>query len=254
MTLPTRACLYGDGLFETIAYRKGQLQRWSLHWARLQMGLQRLRYPLLTEETLLAQIQPILAALTDDAVVRLTVTRAGARGYRASVDMDIVTDIQVSPIPTSLWHGRGVKTRWCETRWAQQPLLAGIKHINRLEQVLARSEWIEADIEEGLVCDTAGHVISGTMSAILVRCKQQVLIADISQTGIASVARQWALAQLPSLGCSLSVTSLTRADVVQADEVLLMNAIQGVGYVSQLEGFHAKSHSLCDELCALWDN
>lgn len=254
MTVNSRACLYGDGLFETIAYRNGQLQRWSLHWARLQMGLQRLHYPALSEDTLLSQIQPSLANLNDDAIIRLTVTRTGARGYRATMDMEVLLDVQVLPMPTQRWHGRGVHARWCATTWAQQPLLAGIKHLNRLEQVLARSEWTETDIEEGLVCDTSNHVISGTMSAVLLRQHNHVLVADISSTGINSVARQWVLSQLPALGVTFSVKRLTKEDVTQSHEILLMNSVQGVGYIETLAGFNPQSHLLCDQLRALWDN
>jgi 4-amino-4-deoxychorismate lyase len=235
--LISRSCLYGDGLFETMAYRGGDLRYWSYHWSRLQQGLQRLLYPIVSEVDVLAVLQPQLDALTTDAVIRLTVTRRGARGYRVTPDAQVDIDVQVSPFPTQCWHGRNIKARWCTTTWAQQPLLAGIKHLNRLEQVLARSEWTDVSIEEGLVCDTAGHVISGTMSSLLVRHGKRVFAADIRQVGIDSVARRVVMNTLPELGYSLQVRNLSRQDIMNADEIVMMNSIQGVGFISECDGF-----------------
>jgi 4-amino-4-deoxychorismate lyase len=242
--LPLRSCLYGDGLFETMAYRAGELRYWSYHWARLQQGLLRLLYPKVSEMDILAVLRPQLDALTTDAVIRLTVTRRGARGYRAMPDAQIDIDVQISPFPAQRWHGRGIKTRWCTTTWAQQPLLAGIKHLNRLEQVLARSEWTDTTIEEGLVCDTVGNVISGTMSALLVRHGQTVLATDLTQTGIDSVARRVVMHALPELGYSLQMRSLSRQDIINADEVIMMNAIQGVGFITECDGYCGVSNQL----------
>lgn len=245
-----RSCLYGDGLFETMAYREGKLVYWSYHWARLQQGLRRLLYPDVSEDQVFAVLQPHLDLLPEDSVIRLTVTRRGARGYRALPDAEVEIEVQMSPFPTQRWHGRGIKARWCNTTWAQQPLLAGIKHLNRLEQVLARSEWADADIEEGLVCDTAGYVISGTMSAILVRYGQLVFAADISQTGIDSVARQVVMAALPALGYELRVRHLSVEDVMGADEVLMMNAVQGIAFVSECGCYMGRSRQLISQLVA----
>jgi 4-amino-4-deoxychorismate lyase len=249
-----RSCLYGDGLFETIAYRDGELRYWHHHWARLQMGLQRLHYPTVTETHVLAVLQSELVELSNDAVVRLSVSRSGVRGYRAFPDATVLIEVQTFPFPTTRWHGRGIRARWCTTTWAQQPLLAGIKHLNRLEQVLARSEWTDVDIEEGLVCDTVGAVISGTMSAVLVRHGRIVLAADLSQTGIDSVARRVVMDALPALGYALKVQALSRHDVLLADEVLLMNSVQGVGFVAECEGYQGKSTQLMEQLVELFSS
>ncbi len=247
-----RSCLYGDGLFETLSYYAGRLQFWHYHWSRLQSGLQRLRYPIVTEAQVLAVLQPIVAAQTSNVVLRLVVTRRGARGYRALPEAQVDIEVQVSPFPAHPWHGRGIKARWCTTTWAQQPLLAGIKHLNRLEQVLARSEWTDTQIEEGLVCDTTGHLISGTMSAVLLRHGQRVLAADLSQTGIDSVARRVVMDALPELGYSLQMRPLMRQDVLGADEVLFMNVVQGVGFVVQCDDYMGRSTVLTQQLMPLF--
>ena len=247
-----RSCLYGDGLFETMAYRSGQLRYWSYHWMRLQLGLQRLLYPNVSEEQVIAVLQPQLDMLREDAVIRLVVTRSGVRGYRVLPEAEIEIQVQVSLFPMQRWHGRSIKARWCTTTWAQQPLLAGIKHLNRLEQVLARSEWTDANIEEGLVCDTAGHIISGTMSALLVRHGQSILAADISRTGIDSVARRVVLEALPALGYVVDIRQLTRDDILLADEVVVMNAVQGIAFISECADYTGTSNQLVEQVLAFF--
>ena len=246
-----RACLYGDGVFETMRLTAGRIAFWSHHWQRLQTGLRRLGFPILTEHECMLALAPALAE-DQDAVLRVSISRDGLRGYRYSNDANIIIDVQRSSLPTNIWHGQSLKVRWCQTRWAQQPLLAGIKHLNRLEQVLARSEWTDASIAEGLVCDTQGQVISGTMSALLLRFGQTVLAADITQTGIDSVARRVVLDYLPSLGYEVQVQSLSKKDVLMADELLLMNVVQGIGNVSDCDGVGFADARLAKILIPWW--
>lgn len=247
-----RSCLYGDGLFETMVFRAGHLCWWSHHWLRLQTGLKRLGYPVLDEQRVWQSLTPVLTTLTQDSLIRLTVTRMGQRGYRAETDAEMLIEVQASPLPAQVWHGQGIKARWCKTTWAQQPLLAGIKHMNRLEQVLARSEWSDSTIAEGLVCDTQGQVISGSMSAILLRFGKTVLAADITQTGIDSVARRVVMEALPQLGYEPMVQALSKKDVMMSDEVLVMNVVQGVGSIAELDGVTFSEVSLTETLNPLW--
>ncbi len=246
-----RACLYGDGVFETLRLTAGRIAFWSHHWQRLQTGLRRLGFPLLTESALMSALAPALDA-SEEVVLRVSVSRDGVRGYRYRDDANLIIDVQKSPLPEHIWHGQSLKVRWCQTRWAQQPLLAGIKHLNRLEQVLARSEWTDASIAEGLVCDTQGQVISGCMSALLLRFGQTVLAADITQTGIDSVARRVVLDALPSMGYEVQVQPLSKKDVLMADELLLMNVVQGIGSISDCDGVTYADKQLSSRLVPLW--
>jgi 4-amino-4-deoxychorismate lyase len=248
-----RACLYGDGVFETMRLTAGHIAFWSHHWLRLQTGLHRLGFPELSERALMLALAPALVE-DQDAVLRVSISRDGLRGYRYSNEANIIIDVQKSSLPTPIWHGQSLKVRWCQTRWAQQPLLAGIKHLNRLEQVLARSEWTDTSIAEGLVCDTQGQVISGTMSALLLRFGQTVLAADITQTGIDSVARRVVLDALPSMGYDLQVQSLSQKDVLMADELLLMNVVQGIGSVASCDGVSFSDARLAQTLFPWWQD
>lgn len=248
-----RACLYGDGVFETMRLTAGRIAFWSHHWLRLQTGLRRLGFPDLSEQALMSALAPALVE-DKDAVLRVTISRDGIRGYRYSHDANLIIDVQRLSLPTTIWHGQSLKVRWCQTRWAQQPLLAGIKHLNRLEQVLARSEWSDTCIAEGLVCDTQGQVISGTMSALLLRFGETVLAADISQTGIDSVARRVVLDALPSMGYEVQVQSLSKKDVLMADELLLMNVVQGIGSVASCDGVSFSDARLAQTLFPWWQD
>lgn len=246
-----RACLYGDGVFETMRLTAGRIAFWSHHWQRLQTGLRRLGFPDLSEQALMSALAPALVE-DRDAVLRVSISRDGVRGYRYSADANVIIDVQLSPLPDNIWHGQSLKVRWCQTRWAQQPLLAGIKHLNRLEQVLARSEWTDSTIAEGLVCDTQGQVISGTLSALLLRFDQTVLAADITQTGIDSVARRVVLDALPSLGYEVQVQALSKKDVLMADELLLMNVVQGIGSIGDCDGVIFSDRRLAETLTPAW--
>lgn len=227
----SRACLYGDGLFETLAFRDGQIQHWSDHWQRLKAGLIRLAYPPLSEQEIWQPLQQQLSHLDEDRVIRLSVSRSGQRGYRISRDAPCLIDIQTAPFPARQWHGKTIQARWCETRWAKQPLLAGIKHLNRLEQVMARSEWQDPSIEEGLVCDTDGYVISGTMSGLAWRVGKTIFAPDLTQTGIDSTARKRLLAEKAEQGFHIVIGYFLPAAVIQAEEVWVMNAIQGIAQI-----------------------
>lgn len=227
-TETSRACLYGDGLFETIAFRQGQVQFWQDHWQRLQEGLIRLHYPAIHEEQMLAHLQTQITSPDQDQVIRLSVSRMGQRGYRIPQEAQLVIEVQCSPFPVTRWDGQKIRVRWCHTTWARQPLLAGIKHLNRLEQVIARSEWQETSIAEGLVCDTEGYVISGTMSGLVWRKDQTIFAPDLSLTGIASTARKRFLQQKQAEGYPVSMGYFRPSAVIEADEVWLMNAVQGI--------------------------
>lgn len=229
----SRACLYGDGLFETIAFRQGELLFWQDHWQRLKDGLIRLHYADRSdadsnEESILSYLHTHISHPTQDQVIRLSISRLGQRGYRIPQNGQWAIDVQCSPFPENRWDSKTINVCWCQTTWARQPLLAGIKHLNRLEQVLARSEWQDPSIAEGLVCDTEGYVISGTMSGLAWRKDQTIFASDLSQTGIASTARKRFLQQKQSEGYTIVLGYFLPEAIMQADEVWLMNAVQGI--------------------------
>lgn len=246
-----RGLAYGDGLFETIAFRAGRAPLWSGHMARLARGARRLGLAAPAAAGLLAQARQL--AGDDDCLVKLMLSRRGGRGYApASVagcgdtaaavgttgrpGADPVRCILVRhPLPQVPAHvyRDGLRLRWCRLRLAAQPRLAGIKHLNRLEQVLARAEWHDPQIDEGLLRDADGRVIGATAGNLFIVCKGQLLTPRIDRCGVAGVARAWLLARarrwLP-----VDETELDRAWVESADEVFLSNAVRGVMPVARI--------------------
>jgi len=227
-----RGVAYGDGLFETMRGHRGDVPWWKAHWARLQLGARRLRMPLPDE----SQARSEAAQLLDggNAVLKLIVTRgSGGRGYAPPIDAVPTWMISTHPQPPAA-STEGIVVRWCTTRLAVQPLLAGLKHCNRLEQVLARAEWDDPaardrDATEGLMLSTEGDVVCATSANLFVLRGNRWWTPLVDRCGVAGVCRAWALAALDAAESRLSVT-----DIEQADAVFLCNAVRGILPVAKL--------------------
>lgn len=239
-TLPAndRGLLYGDGVWETLALRQGIPQRLNWHLERLQQGLQALAITAPNNTSLLNEIQ-MAAALQPDAVLKLVVTRGvGMRGYNPHGSQQPTRILQLLPHPEypSEYSTDGIRLALCQTRLAQQPLLAGFKHLNRLEQVLARAEF-GATFQEGLVLDYAGNVIEGTMSNLfLVRTDGEVVTPDLSQCGIAGIMRRTVLTQLQAWGIPYRICPLKLPEVEAAGSLFMTNSLIGIWPVREFLG------------------
>ena len=224
-----RGLAYGDGVFETIALRKGQLQRWSRHKARLDRACQRLSLAL--DFSLLETELERFIASSDDGVVKVLITRGvGQRGYAAPVPALTTRILQWSPTPnySSDNQVQGVRLFPCNTRLAEQPLLAGLKHLNRLEQVLARAEWNDPQFAEGLMRDTSGRVIEGVFSNLFIVRSGKLLTADLSRCGVEGVMRQTILDLAKVLGIPFDVLDIDECLWQQAEEVFMCNSQYGI--------------------------
>src|SRR5690606_13424665 len=145
----------GDGVFETLAVRDGRCEFWDRHLQRLTRGCEALRLPAPRPDQLGEEAGSLVRDVRQ-GVLKIIVTRgSGGRGYRPSREAVPTRILMLSewPVYPDDWHESGVAVRLCEQRLGSQPALAGIKHLNRLEQVLARMEWDDTDIAEGLLCD-----------------------------------------------------------------------------------------------------
>ena len=227
-----RGLAYGDGLFETMRAHRGDVPWWDAHWARLGRGAQRLRMPLPDEALVHEQATRLLDG--GDGVLKLIVSRgAGGRGYAPTPNAEPTWQLSTHPLPTPPRRG-GLYLRWCETRLAIQPALAGIKHCNRLEQVLARAEWQaagaeERDADDGLMCSMEGDVVSATAANLFVLHGGLWRTPLLDRCGVAGVCRQWLLDNERIEQVRLSV-----ADVETADAIVLTNAVRGILPVARL--------------------
>jgi len=216
-----RSLAYGDGLFETMRVHRGDIPWWDAHWARLADGAARLGLALPDAPQARAESQALLAGV-DDGVLKLLVTRgSGGRGY-APPDAPTPTWL-LSRHPSPAASPRGLHLHWCETRLAEQPVLAGLKHCNRLEQVLARREAVAAGADEGLMRDIAGDVVSATSANLFVLQGGTWHTPPVDRCGVAGVCRAHLLAALQAREARLAPD-----DVERADAVFLCNAVRGI--------------------------
>lgn len=239
LTAGNRGLHYGDGLFETVAMVQGRPQLWTRHLERLQEGCRRLAIPMPDPEALQAEVEQVASGV-DRCVVKIIVTRTGnARGYRPEPGLSPERIVLQRPWPDypREFHHTGVAVRWCQTRLARQPLLAGIKHLNRLEQVLARAEW-QDEYAEGLMRDTDGRVIEGTMSNLFLVMEGTLLTPDLAQSGVAGVMRAEVLEQARRLGIPNAQRPVSVDMVEQADELFLTNSLIGIWPIARLEARH----------------
>ncbi|RAP56322.1 aminodeoxychorismate lyase [Oleiagrimonas sp. MCCC 1A03011] len=229
-----RGLLYGDGLFETLRVIDGRAPLWAGHMHRLSRGCERLGMPAPDTDTLREEV----SALTRDegpSVVRITWTRGrGARGYGPPASPQCMRVVTASPAPVldPDWSAAGIRVRFCDTRLAVQPALAGLKHLNRLEQVLARAEWRDPDIVEGLMRSMDGAVVCATAANLFARIDGVWVTPSVENCGVAGVARAEVLAQWPQC----RVGTIEMGALMQAEEVFLSSSVRGILAVGDLAG------------------
>lgn len=231
-----RGLQYGDGLFETLAFRQGELEFLEAHLARLMLGCERLNIPFQDIEKLKLELVTLCTQLAEDSVVKIILSRgSGGRGYKAPADAEPTRIISSHPMPDyPASCEQGVNVRLCEQRLGINPTLAGIKHLNRLEQVLARSEWDDELIREGLMLDIHDRLIEGTMSNVFVVKDKELLTPTIIDNGIAGIMRAEIINLAREMDITVTETVLDLEQLYQADEVFLTNSIIGLWPVTAL--------------------
>jgi len=233
-----RGLQYGDGLFETIAVIDGRCPFWDRHMRRLQNSCQRLSLPVADIALLEAEAQSLINNETR-AVLKLIISRGeGGRGYRYPEPTQATRILMRHPwpdYPLQNWQV-GVQVRFCNTVLARQLQLAGLKHLNRLEQVLARNEWQDSDIVEGLMSDENGNVIEGTISNVFMLQNGILYTPDLSHCGVAGIMRERLIELAAQEGMSIHIGNITKEQLFNADEIFLSNSLIGLWPVKQLNG------------------
>ena len=228
---------YGDGLFETIEILHGKPLFLDLHLSRLSVGCKRLLIPM-PDYALLQREATKLANQSKHAVLKLIVTRGvGGRGYRQPEEIKPTRLFSLHPYPvySESFQLEGVTVRFCQNRLGLNPALAGIKHLNRLEQVLARAEWHNSDIQEGLMQDVRGHVIEGTMSNVFYAKDQCLYTPLIEQSGVAGIVRAIIMDLAKQLSIEVIEKNILSDELLQADEMFVTNSIIGIWPVKKLD-------------------
>jgi 4-amino-4-deoxychorismate lyase len=232
-----RGLHYGDGVFETIAVNKGNLLCWDKHYERLQLGCQILDFACPAKELLQNEAQQVISDAKE--VLKIILTRgAGGRGYNPPKQITPTRIVANYPWPdySDKQVKEGVKVRICDFRLGFNPKLAGIKHLNRLEQVLARNEWTDMGIAEGLMLDQNDNIIEGTMSNIFMVQGNKLITPDLSQCGIDGIIRQYIIELAPELDMHIEIRTVKQDELFSAEELFLCNSTFGLWPVRELEG------------------
>lgn len=245
-----RGLNYGDGLFETIRIRRGQPRFWQAHMDRLESGCRKLGMERPDQAVLLREVQTVVAG-RPECVVKIVVTRGvpdplTSRGYAPPsgcpvtrivsahlLPPELFTDVEGVADPGNQSHSpAGLKLRICDLRLANQPVLAGIKHLNRLEQVMARAEWNDPEISEGVMLDENDHVICGTASNIFLVSAGRMLTPRLDRCGVRGVMRNEILKRF-SARCEQRRITLDM--LPEASEVFLCNSVRGILPVRRID-------------------
>ncbi|HKX58673.1 MAG TPA: aminodeoxychorismate lyase [Steroidobacteraceae bacterium] len=232
-----RGLLYGDGLFETMAVTAGRPRFLDWHLERLGRGARALGFPPPDFDLLRAEIARVVAA--ERGVVKLVLTRGpGERGYRPPREPSPTRIVMALPGPTSPANesGSGLRLGWCRTRLSRNAALAGLKHLNRLEQVLARAEWDDGAMDEGLMQDDRGQVISATQANLLARIGGAWVTPVLDECGVAGVMRRAFRGWSAGRGTPVAERSLGVGEVCAAESLILTNALIGARAVATLDG------------------
>ena len=232
-----RGLAYGDGLIETLRVRHGHPVLTGRHWRRLREGCKRLGI-VLDEQVLRAELAAFLAG-REHGVLKIIVTRGpGGRGYLppANAEPTRLLSWHPEPVYPAAWAEQGIRATICQQRLGDAPMLAGLKHLNRLEQVLLRQELEQTGCAEALVCDTRGQVVEGVFSNVFMVAAGELLTPAIVNAGVAGVMRAELLARASLLGVSAREAVLTPDDFLRADELFFCNSVYGIWPAQQLAG------------------
>ncbi len=235
-----RGLAYGDGLFETLAVRNGRPCCWLDHLDRLARGAARLRIPLPSPASLKADATRLLTDV-EAGTLKIILTRGRSRrGYRpppaaCPTRVLMLTDAW-APDAKRDPSIHGARLRLCEARLGINPQLAGLKHLNRLEQVLARSEWADEDIDEGLMLDAEGALVCGTMSNLFLIDDSGLKTPLLDRCGVAGTARGRLLGAAAAAGIAVREDRCSPDELLRARGALVTNALIGLWPVRSFEG------------------
>lgn len=227
ITASDRSFQYGDGCFSTLLIKQGKIQLWDYHQERMEACLQRLTMP--SPDWLKIELALNQAAIGKPlAGIKLHISRGeGGRGYSPSQAHSSRITLSHFDFPAHYhqWQRQGVTLGVCEQRMGLNPLLAGHKHNNRLEQVLLRGEMDRAGYDDGVCLDLNHHIVETTMANLFWVKNGTLYTPSLDNAGVAGVARRMILQSATSFGLTVEIGQFSIEHLIAADEVFMSNAI-----------------------------
>ncbi|CAH1385902.1 aminodeoxychorismate lyase [Candidatus Nitrotoga sp. M5] len=248
ISIHDRGLIYGDGVFRTLRVLGGYIQCWSRHYHKLQQDCIALQITCPEAALLSEELQRLIEQRPSDGVAKIIITRGeqSARGYAPAENM-ISTRILTFAPPFDCPdrnYSHGIKLRVCELRLAHQPKLAGIKHLNRLENVLAAAECCDPDIAEGLLLDNFDNVIEGIRSNLFMVRDGELFTPNLSNCGVAGIQRERVIEWAARHGVPCWVSQFGLAELLVADEIFMVNSVIGLWPVRELSGIDWNHHPI----------
>ncbi|HHF0504376.1 TPA: aminodeoxychorismate lyase [Vibrio antiquarius] len=241
--LGDRSFQYGDGGFTTILTQNGELVYWQEHIERMKSCLDVLKIS--SPDWQVVRDWASNAALSDaQAGVKIHVSRGiGGRGYSPNdIEGPIVTISNFAfPSHYSSWQEKGVDLGVCETRLGVQPLLAGHKHNNRLEQILAKAEIDDTEFADAITLNVQNHVIETTMANLFWVKGNKVFTPELTLSGVAGVMRRKVLELLKVSHIEVIEGRFILPDLLSADEAFMCNSILGVAPIRSIVASNSKT-------------
>jgi len=241
-----RGLAYGDGVFRTLRMQAGRPFCWEKQFAKLQRDCNAIRISCPSALVLSSELQQLGKAQAE-GVAKIVITRGvSARGYAPSAQSEATRIVSVTPATaySADYARQGVRVHVCKIRLGHQLLLAGIKHLNRLENVLAASEWQDKDVPEGLLSDMSGFVISGTRSNLFMLRGNILYTPNLSRCGVAGVQRDRVMDWAKQHGVTCNVADFRMDELTGADEIFLVNSLFGLWPVREVAGYRRTTHPL----------
>ena len=252
-----RGFAYGDGVFRTIKIVGGLPECWPQHYQKLVADCAAINIVCPSAELLMSDISQLFLADAENvdlhAVAKIIITRGeGNRGYTPpaiTAPMRVVTKSAMPIYPIERFE-QGVNLTVCETRLAAQPKLAGVKTLNRLENVLARMEWNSPDVAEGILLDMQDNVIECTAANIFARFSDTLITPSLASCGIAGITRQRIIELAPMLKLKTSVEIFDLKKLCSADEVIICSSLYGAWQVNRVQQRVIKTDGLATNIRA----
>lgn len=232
-----RGLAFGDGVFRTLRVRAGRPLNFARHLRRLAHDCAALGLPAPDEITLREEIARVAPS---EAVVKIIVTRGPAgRGYAPPAEPSPTRIVAAFPPPSHPPElaREGVRVRRCELVLSEQPRLAGVKTLNRIENVLARSEWRDPAVREGLLGDAAGRLVEATASNVFAVIDGRLATPALARCGVAGAARERVLDLARAAGIEFEVRDIAFAELAHAEEIFLTNSLIDLWPVAEFEGW-----------------
>ncbi len=236
ISVEDRGLLYGDGLFETILCQRGRPVLFDEHMRRLQMGCKKLDICMLEKDLVLAELSE--CAQQSDCIIKIIITRGvRARGYQYDPNDQTSTRVvyrnELTDIPLHNYTS-GIRLQLCRHRLPSNSALAGLKHLNRLDQVIARSEWTQG-FAEGITLDQEGHVIEGTMSNVFFEAEGKWITPQLDRAGVEGVMRNFILQNADKFSMQCEQSAVTLQQLLAADAIFVCNSVIGVWPVIEFQ-------------------